>query len=224
MHYWINAQGLGGNRRNTCNICPVKCIPKLIFKTTSVPKLLSIWGLFGLSNISFKIYFCKHNFVVLLSLKAGVNLFYDDIGINFARPIQNKYIKPENDFPNKYIFYYFHKSHESASQTCFYIKQQALAHEFTLLIAKVWNTGMTPHYFFSVYQFISHKFAHLNINLIGLNNQMKNHSSTAISGLLPAAVKSFPSRFPWPQFSMRHTSWHNEQQNFSYTGEKVYLK
>lgn len=77
--------------------------------------------------------------------------------------------------------------------------------------------------FFSVYQFISHKFAHLHINLIGLNNQMKSHSFTAISGLLPAA-ESVPSRFPWPQFSMRHTSWHNEQQKFSYTGEKADLK
>jgi len=85
----LNAQELGGNRRNICNICPVKCIPNIIFKTAFVPKLLCIWGLFGLSNISSAIYFCKHNFVVLLSLKAGVNLFCDNIGINFPRPIQN---------------------------------------------------------------------------------------------------------------------------------------
>lgn len=50
-----------------------------------------------------------------------------------------------------------------------------MAHEFALLIAKAWNTGMTPGFYFvfSLYQFISHKFTHLNINLIGLNNQMK---------------------------------------------------
>lgn len=83
---------------------------------------------------------------------------------------------------------------------------------------------MTPEVFSSVYQSISCKFVQLNINLIGPNNQMKKHSFTAISGLLPSAVKSFPSWFPWPQFSMRHTSWHNEQQNFSYAGEKNLLK
>lgn len=70
----LNAQELEGKRRNTRNIFPIKCILKLIFKTEFVPKLLCICPLFGFSGISFEIYFCKQNFVVLLSLKAGVNI------------------------------------------------------------------------------------------------------------------------------------------------------
>lgn len=64
-----------------------KCKPKLISKTPSVPKLLCIWGLFDLFNICFEIYLCEHNFAVVLPLQEEADLFYDDIGINFAGPI-----------------------------------------------------------------------------------------------------------------------------------------
>lgn len=66
---------------------PLKGKPNLISKTAWVPKLLCIWGFCDLSIISFEIHICEHNFAVVLSLQEGVNLFYDDIGINFAGPI-----------------------------------------------------------------------------------------------------------------------------------------